>query len=245
MPVIVGLLAPTVALAGTDLSLGGSYRSYPLSGVIEPTIGYGVVAYGTEGAPFSGYVRAALDGASAGSYNSGQAKLEIFPLAFIGARAGGESIQNDKDYSAYDCQLAGCKGRYYRTFVESELSLGYGGVFFQGKWRRERWTQPKEQTADYIEPTSGLVMSAGGESETVYNGVLGYKINDSWAVLGGVRYAAGDTGISQLPFGMVRWRSGGFTMGLGGGTFKSELKKREATAIAYFTWDIWPSVAIK
>ncbi len=245
VPVFVGFWLGHVAWAGADLRLGGSYRSYPLSGVLEPAIGYGVVAYGAEGAPFSGYIRAAMDGATAGSYNSGLAKLEIFPLAFVGVRAGGESIQNDKDYSAYNCTAVGCQGRYYRTFVESELSLGYGGVFVQGKWRRERWTQPKQQTGDFIDPTSGLVISANGEAETVYSGVLGYKINDTWAVLGGARYAEDGTGISQFPFGVVRWRSGGFTAGVGGGTFKSELKKREGTVLAYFTWEIWPSVALK
>ena len=245
VPGIVGLLLVQAAVAGVDSSVGATYRSYPLSGGLEPTIGYGWVAYGTEGSPFSGYLRAALDGFTAGSYNSGVAKLEVFPLAFIGARAGGESIQNDKDYRSYQCTSVGCKGRYYRTFVESELSLGYGGAFAQGTWRRERWTQAKGQTSDYIDPTSGLVMSATGESQTVYSAVVGYKFNPSWALLGGVRYAEDDDGMAQMPFGMIRWISGKLTLGVGGGSFKSELKKREATALAYFTWNIWPSVAIK
>lgn len=245
VPVIVLAGWLPLAWAGADLRLGGSYRSYPLSGVAEPTLGYGLVMYGSEGAPFSGYVRAAIDGYTAGSYNSGVAKLEIFPLAILGVRAGGESVQNDRDYSAFDCVNFRCRGRSYRTFIEAELSLGAGPVFAQGKWRRERWTQPDPLAGDFVEPTSGLVMDSAGESQTVYSGVAGLKLGENWAVIAGLRYGEGETGMSQMPFGLLRWRGERFTLGLGGGAFRSELKKREATALGYFTWDIWPSVAIR
>jgi hypothetical protein len=247
VPCFVGLImASELCAAGLDLNLSGNARSYPLSGVIEAQSGYGVVLYGEEGSPFAGYVRVAVDGASAGTYNSGGARVEIFPLGILGVRGGGESIQNDKDYTAYDCEVYACQGRFYRTYVEGELTLGYSGLFAQGRWRRERWTQPKEsQSGDFADPTSGLLMSATGESQTVYQALLGYKWNEAWTIMAGLRYASDDDGISQMPFGILRWTSGGFSLGLGGGAFKSALKDRESMAIGFFSWDIWPSVKLK
>lgn len=243
---VVGLLLSQVCFAGADLNLSANARSYPLSGVAEAQAGYGVVLYGTEGSPFSGYMRLGLDGSSAGSYNSGAAAVELFPLAILGVRAGGESVQNDKDYSAYDCEMLGCQGRFYRTFVEGEVTLGYAGVFAQGKWRRERWTQAKGQVGDFVDPTSGLLMDEAGESQTVYQAVLGYKWSEAWTTMGGLRYAVDDGGDqSQMPFGLLKWTSGGFSVALGGGAFKSALKARDSMVLGYISWDIWPSVKLK
>jgi hypothetical protein len=242
---VVLALAGARGYAAADLSVGASVRSYPLSGVVEGTTGYGLVLYGTEGEPFAGYVRAALDGFTAGTYNSGVAKLEIFPLSILGIRAGGESVQNDADYKAYDCASYVCQGRFYETFVETELTLGYAGFFVQGRWRRERWTEANSTAGDFVEPTSGLLMDTAGESQTVYQGMLGYKWNEKWTTLAGIRYAEDDDGYSQLPFGLLRWKSGGLSIGAGGGSFKSSLKERGPTAIAYLSWEIWPSVKLK
>ncbi len=229
------------ARANLDLGVGGTFRSYPLSGVAEARAGYGFLLYGAAGSPFSGYVRPNLEVNSAGTYNSGMAQLEVFPLAFLGLRAGGESVQNDKDYTPYDCEADRCRGRFHRTFFGGDLTLGAGGAFVRGLWRRERWSQPQEQAGDFIEPTSGLVMRARGESQTVYYGVGGYKLSETWAVLGGVRYAQSDEGFSRMPFGMVRFTRGDFALGVGAGEFESTLKDKAFTAWGYVSWDFVPS----
>lgn len=240
-PTFVILCLTWSARADLDLGVGGTFRSYPLSGVVEGRAGYGVLLYGTAGSPISGYLRPHLEVNSAATYNSGLAQLEFFPLAFLGARAGGEAVQNDKDYSPYDCQSYRCLGRFHRTFFAGELTLGAGPVFIRGMWRRERWSQAKEQAGDFIDPTSGLVMRAGGESQTVYYGVGGIKLNETWGVMGGVRYAEDDDGLSRMPFAMVRFTQGDFSLGLGAGQFESSLKDKGFTAWGYFAWDFMPS----
>lgn len=245
VPTIVLFLASSLAWAGPDFGVGATYRSYPLSGVMEVKSGYGTVFYGTEGGPFSGYGRIGVEGASAGTYNSGLAMIELFPLAILGARAGGEVVQSDAKYRAYDCELYLCEGRFYRTFFEAELSLGAGPVFLQGRWRRERWSEKNPRDGDFIDPTSGLLITASGESETVYVGVLGVKLGPSWSLVSGLRYAEGETGLSRFPFGLLRYRVGGWSMGLGGGAFESELKSREGSVLAFLNYEIWPSVGLR
>lgn len=227
--------------AELDLGVGGTFRSYPLSGVAEARAGYGISLYGAPGSPFSGFIRPNIEGNSAGTYNSGMAQLEVFPLAFMGVRAGGELVQNDKDYTPYDCELFRCKGRFHRTFFGADLTLGVQGAFVRGLWRRERWSQAKEQFGDFVEPTSGILMRGTGETQTVYYGIAGYKIDETWAVMSGIRYAQDDDSISRMPFGMVRYVNGNFTLGLGAGDFESSLKDRAFTAWGYFSWDIIPS----
>ncbi len=243
--VLFVILAPPPALADADLSLGGSFRSYPLSGVAEVKSGYGMVLYGQKNSPFSGYIRPALEGYSALLYNSGIAKLEIFPLAILGARAGGESIQNDNEYTAYDCKKYRCLGRNYRTFFETELTLGAGPFFIQGRWRRERWTQPDPEAGDFVDPTSGLLMKSQGESQTVYTAVSGVKLSPTWTVMAGLRYAEDEDGISRMPFLLLSWKNSSWTVSAGGGGFESSLKDRSATALLSVTWEILPSVALR
>jgi hypothetical protein len=245
---MTSFLSLSAGADGLDLSLGGSFRSYALSGTANVDAGYGQRVWGDPSTPFFGYIRPQVSGYTAGTYNSLNGALEVFPLAFLGARAGGEAIQNDSKYTAYDCETYRCKGRFYRSFLETELSLGAGPLFAQARWRRERWSQPHAQGGDFIDPTSGLVMLSSGESQTVYYGVAGWNLNPTWALLAALRYAesvdGGRTAISRMPFASVRYRRQGWSFIVGGGTFESTFKKRDFTALAMLSWEIFPAIGL-
>lgn len=233
--------------AGFDAYGGGLFRSYPLSGVLEGEAGYGILLRGTANDPFSSYMRAKLYGSSAVIYNSLDAAVELFPIAIAGIRAGGEAIQNDTKYSAYDCRANKCVGRFYRTYIEGELNLGAGPVFAQGRWRRERWTQKEPAAGDFIDATSAIAIKSEGDSQTVYFGIVGLNLNPKWSVLGIVRYAESDQleGWSRFPYGVVRYKDGPLTVGLGAGMFESSLKKESFSALATLRWDFAPSLAVR
>lgn len=235
------------SFADFDLSLGGLARSYPLGGALEANAGYGILLWGDAGPPWYGYMRARLDGASALRFNSISPSLEIYPVSFFGIRAGGESIQNDADYSAYDCVTYVCRGRFYNTFVQAELTLGAGAFFVQGRMRRERWSQAVSGATAFIDPEAGLAMVGTGDSRTYYRGALGYKINENWTAVASMVYvqADSDNGISRFPFALVRFKTGAFTVAAGGGVFASKLKDEGAAALLIFNWEIWPSLALK
>lgn len=237
------------AFAALDLSVDGTLRSYPLSGVVEVNAGSNYLLWGTHtgDSPWYGYLRPRVDGATAGTYNSLGAGLELFPLSFLGARAGGEGIQNDSNYKSYDCVTYTCRGRFYRTYVEGEISLGAGPFFAQGRWRRERWTEPGAPAQFFIEPTSSLILAGTGDSQTVYRALVGGKLNLAWSLAGGLEYVESDAqrGVSRLPFALVRYSSRAFSAGAGGGVFSSTSKPSDFSAIGYLRWDIYPSLALK
>jgi len=245
--IVILILFSHAAWAGFDLHIGAATRSYPLSGVVQAESGYGILLRGTAHSPFSSYLRLKIDGASAGTYNSLGAAFEFFPLAILGLRAGGEAIQNDNEYTAYDCAAHQCLGRNYRTYIEGELTLGAGPVFVQGRWRRERWSQKDPLQGDFIDPTSGVVLKSEGDSQTVYYGVAGIKFGPKWSVLGVVRYAESDLlkGWSRLPYGVLMFKEGTFSAGVGAGVFASSLKDKDFSALGFLRWEIAPSLAVR
>jgi hypothetical protein len=244
--IYVSCISP--ANADVDLAIGANARSYPLSVVTSAELGLSSYVWGSQGSsPWYGYGRLELSGATVGIYNSGQMMAEVFPLSFLGGRFGGESMQNDQDYLAYECEGLRCRGRFYRTFAEAELSLGAGPLFVRGRWRRERWTQKKDpEQLDFIDPTSGLVMSGSGDAQTIYHGLLGLHLSPRWSVVAGLRYAENQNReLSRFPFAMLRYQQGLFSAGLGGGVFESELKAQAGSAVGFLRWEIWPSPALR
>jgi hypothetical protein len=182
------------AFADLDYNADIALRSYPLSGILEGDLGYGFLLWGTAGAasPFYGYLRPHAGAGTAGSYNSGMAAVDFYPLSFLGGSAGGEAIENDKDYTAYDCLAYQCRGRSYRSFVQAEFSFAGGPFFGQIRWKREHWTLAAPSTGRFIETTTGLALQGQGDSLTVYRGVLGGKLSDHWALIGTYIYAQSD-----------------------------------------------------
>lgn len=229
-----------------DYWLGGQIRSFPLGGVIEGESGYNTLLWGDAASPFHGYLRPRLYGSSAATWNSLDGALEFFPLAILGVRGGVEMIQNDKDYSDHNCGLYDCQGRFYRKYVETEFTVGAYDFFLQGRWRRENWTKKEKFQKDFIDPTSGIAMQSGGDAQTVYFGILGYKFTPTWTGLFITRYAEGTNlqKFSRFPYAVAKYSQGNFSIGGGAGFFQSSEHNQEISFVGFFKWEIAPSLAI-
>lgn len=228
--------------ASPDFSLGGSFRSYPLSGVVEAEAGYGFTLWGTPETPWSGYIRPKIEAASALTYNSLAEVIEVFPLSILGVRAGGESIQNDTKYSAYNCEDSNCLGRFYRGFLEMELTLGYHDFFARGYYRRERWSQ-KASGQNFIEPTSGLIMNETGDAQTVFRYLVGYKYSEQSSWIGVFRLAQNNAHEKSNVWAILldrKW-SESLSITLGAGHFDSHEKPGDLMALGYFRWSLRPN----
>jgi hypothetical protein len=244
--IVIFLFFSCRAFAGADFNFGSTERSYPLSGVLEADGGYDFLLWGATTSPFYGYLRPHLDGSTAGVYNQLGGSVDFYPISFLGSRFGGESIQNDSKYTAYDCETYVCLGRFYRTYAQAELTVGAGPVFAQARWRRERWTAGTPGSTSFIEPTAGLALNGAGDSQTLYRGTIGIKLNPNWTVAGVLVYYQADSNreISRFPFAVVRYVSGPYTVGVGGGVFSSALKAAEPSALLFLNWNVKPSLAL-
>jgi hypothetical protein len=246
--IVIFLFFAGLAHADLDYNVDGAFRSNPLSGILEGDLGYGQLLWGEAGAgPMYGYIRPHVGAGTAGYYNSAIASLDLYPLSFLGVRAGGEAIQNDKKYTAYDCETYQCKGRMYRTFVQSELTAGYSSYFIQLRWKRERWTLADPNNSQFIETGSGLSLSGKGDAQTVYRATLGYKLNPTWTILGVVNYSQSDITreIAHFPFAAVRYTTGPYSVGVGAGVYSSTIRPQGGSAVAFFGWNIKPSLALQ
>lgn len=230
-----------------DYWLGGQVRSFPLAGVIEGETGFNTLLWGDAASPFHGYLRPRLYGSSAWTYNSLDGALEFFPLAILGIRGGAEMIQNDKDYTDHNCTLYACQGRFYRKYVEAEFTAGYANFFLQARWRRERWKKYEKYQQDFVDPTSGIALDSHGDSQTVYHGIVGYKITPDWTALMVTRYAEGTNlhKFSRFPYFVAKYSHGNFSMGGGAGFFYSTDHNQEFSLVGFLKWEIAPSLAIR
>jgi hypothetical protein len=245
--IVMSLLFACAGHADFDYNADFGLRSYPLSGALEGNLGYGLLLWGTPGSsPMYGYVRPHVGAATAGYYNSGNAVLDVYPLSFLGGSVGGEAIENDKDYSAYDCAAYQCRGRSYRSFAQAELSLAAGPLFSQFRWKRERWTLGAPRSQQFIETTSGLALDGQGDFLTVYRGAVGVKYSEKWSLIANYIYAQSDVSreVSRFPFAVVRFKNGPYSISLGGGVYSSTIKAEGGSVLLLMGWNLKPGLGL-
>jgi len=221
-------------------------RSYPISATLTAKLGYGFTVWGTSGmdSPLYGYIKPEIKFSTLGTYNSGLVQLKVFPISFLGVIVGAESVSNTSEYRAFDCVLYRCLGKSWQTFVEGNLALGYGPVFVLGRAGVEDWHQAPDQDRDFINPSYGLAMKQQGDRASFAGGIAGYKFSDQWVMAYSYMWVqtVEIKGQSQMNLGLVQWSKEAWNIAVGGGTFHSELKDKEATAILRVQWSGAPSV---
>ncbi len=212
-------------------------------------LGYSTEIWGTGGSeanPWFGYLRPSVTGFTAGSYNSGRAMLEIYPVSFLGIEGGAEAISNTNEYKAYDCATYNCLGKFWTTFAGATLIAGAGRVFLVAKGKVVNLRQHPAQSANFIEPTSGLVAQRQGDQLTVASGAAGLKVSQSWSVI--YAYARSEMkeieSSSEMHLGILSWKSGDWRISAGGGTFRSDIKERQGTGILRIEWRATPQLGL-
>lgn len=236
------------AWADYDLSFGGFVRSFPLSGYAYAQGGYDQLLWGTAGDTiWYGYARPYLELDTAGTYQAASANFEVFPISFLGFRAGYEWNQNDTNYRNYHCDNFNCEGTMYRQYVESQLLLGYS-VWFASLWLRwDKWTHKNPENGDFLDPNNGLIVTADGDSEMVVRGFTGVNVDETWAVIFGAQYyqMVKHFGIARSEIGGVRWKQDNLSIMGGLSYYESTEEDGGPGVFLAFTWSIFPSLALK
>lgn len=135
LTLLIILLLPLTSYAHFDLSAGASFRSYPsLGGQANIQSGYNLLLWGSgPGAnkknPMYGLLRPAVTVASSAVINNYDARIEFYPISFIGLIAGKKYIKSDyENFTFFDCDKVRCMGTLERQYTQIKMALGYGRV---------------------------------------------------------------------------------------------------------------------
>ncbi len=250
---ILANISGRFARADFDVATSLFYRSTPLSGAADLTMGYGLVLWGAEPTeqkgsdPFYGYLRPTVTGTGSDNYSGWGYGFELFPISFIGAVAGQNFANNEKDYSAYDCKKYLCRGDFREDYIEAKLALAAWDFFLLGTYRSSHLTEENVTTLDkYISPDNGLAVTTKRDVVDRWRGTLGYKITESWSVIGTYVFAKAERSLQESThiLGGISFREGEVSASLQGGTFESDLKSQTGTAVFSFSWAPLPSVSL-
>lgn len=122
---------PKNTLAHFDLSTGVGARSYPGIGaeaIVESGYNYVFWGKGDKKKPLYGLVRPTISAATSAVVNNYDARLEFYPISFLGLIRGYRHINSSFDkFNFYDCDEVRCKGDIKRDYSRIKLALGAFG----------------------------------------------------------------------------------------------------------------------
>lgn len=232
----------TALLAQWELGVSASGRTYPEGGTLSIKGAYRLSLWGKPPAaggfsPWHGYIRPQLEFANAGAYNYSSLQIEVFPVSFLGARAGGSATYMAKDYSHYDCEVLQCQGLLTSQFVEGQAVFGIGRLFWIGRYRWEEFEHDKQEK-NFLEVESALIGHHQGDQFRTLRNILGWRLGGGWSIAAVHTYTESEElkGISRMATLSVIYNTGKWSLVLGGGVFDSDLKKRKATGVGSLGW---------
>lgn len=116
--------------AHTDLSAGGALRTYPSLGAeVNAQIGYNFLLWGKGPGQnkknyMFGLLRPSINFNSSSVINGYDARLEFYPISFIGLAAGKRTnISNYDGFSFFNCEQVRCIGTLNRNYQEFKMAL--------------------------------------------------------------------------------------------------------------------------
>lgn len=227
------------AEAEVELGLDFTARSYPLSGTLTSALGVSWTFWGSAGqGPWYGYLKPELQWSTAGAYNSGLVQVKVFPLSFLGVVVGGEAVSNTQNFKAYDCVTYRCVGKNWQTFAEGQFALAMGPVFTFLKAGLSDWHQAPDQDRDFINPTWGLATRQQGDRLRTLKAALGAELSDHFRLIYAFSFAEmiEKDQQSHMHLALLQWQMENWRAVLGGGVFRSEIKRSEGSAILSLSW---------
>jgi hypothetical protein len=246
---LAGLSFTNSSHADFDFNIEGFSRTLPLAGFAEVQLGYDSLLWGSAGAAevLYGYLRPYVELDTGGTYNSGLVGVEVFPISFLGIKAGQEWIQNDTKSISFHCSKYSCAGTSTRAFVESSLSVGFSGWFLLAGGRWEKWHEKTTSNGDFLDLSSGLAATSTGDSQLVLHGVTGFQTSAEWSVIADMHFYKMVThaGISRFFFLGPRWKQDTVTVAFGPTYYSSTEQDGGFGGFIWLTWTPYPSLALQ
>lgn len=235
--------------ANIDFSTSLGARSYPVSGAFVAQAGYYRTIWGDfkgdsagDLDPMYGYVRAFVQPEISLGYDSMALGFEMFPISILGFRWKRAWPNNREDLDAYDCANFDCLFENEIDIYEMDLTLGYGQIFFGGRWASriyiDRSGESNVPTA-IVDPEIGLAWTPETQDEiqsSIY--FLGWQFSKEWQMfaLSSWHRLNNSSDESQSSYLILNHNISNYSISAGLGAFKSDLKRQDTSAILQLKW---------
>lgn len=229
------------ALATMDLHYGAQGRSYPgLGGEFYLETGYNQLLWGSDPGgekkqPWYGLIRPSIRLSTSAVVNQAEAKIEVFPISFIGMAAGRRSLKSDYDFNFYNCDEVHCRGTMERNFVQGKMAIGFFGIIMMGQITTEQ-IEHSEDDKPFAEFKKGMIGAPGFDISTEQVALLGYKMQSGSmiGVLSNFTRFEHSEQTFQMNLGIYQFKSESSQYTIGLGTFEST--HIPLGGIAVFKW---------
>jgi hypothetical protein len=224
---------------GLKSKLSGGLRFYPKGGRILYNLKKDYIIWGEkkvngEASHKYGYISPHVTAYTAGYLNGARIDVDIFPISFFGIRFGHETLFNNKEYSAFECDVYNCLGGFDKSYIEIHGATKIKKVFYKFKIIRQDIHQRDIYKPNFVDALTGLVAKNYGDSFFVDHHTLGYLISDKWVISTLYIYARAQNIINnsdQTTVNITYFKDKKWTYNFGLGSFRSSAKVRKATAL--------------
>jgi hypothetical protein len=187
MKFLIIFLVSFKSFAHMDLSVGGAARTYPAIGAeVSGAIGYNHILWGkspkdeTKKNPLYGIIRPILSASSSVVVNSYDARLEVYPISFMGLVAGRAHTRSDfEKFPFFDCEKVRCKGTMDRDYFMFKMALGHKSILAVGNVSvsRNQYNDPTGENLPVGEFRFATLASPGSDQMYRSQYILGYKLS--------------------------------------------------------------------
>ena len=232
--ILCAILFSFSSLAKVDLKLSTEYRSAPVAGQAALELGYAAKLWGN-GASL-GYLRPFVKGAVSDGYHSLGGGLEFYPFRFFGLSAKYQSLENNKAYASFNCEIYRCIDSYKQFSLQSNLAFKLGAFFLTGSYEFTN-LDPNINDKSFIIPLIGMNADAQGEGYYTLEGTFGIKLIKSLAIfITQTNYEISEKKSRQTLLGLRTFVTESSYAVLAIGRFNSNLAEEDVMGYLNFSW---------
>ncbi|MFA6236275.1 MAG: hypothetical protein WC635_03020 [Bacteriovorax sp.] len=244
--IILFFVLATNAFASIDYKVTARSRNYPTSLVSEFDVGYNVLLWGDSQKILYGYLRPNFIFSEIGTFHSGSAALDFYPISFFKLRGGASIIKTNSRRTDINCNEFDCQGTIRTKFFESSLLLGAGDYFSALKYRINS-SDRRDGDKSFLEFDTMIPMHSRHDQSQFFQMAIGKTINEKWSGLfaSGVASSKDAHGSSTSHYLLGMWSQDNIEIAGGPGIFRSSLQEKGFSAVLWITWNGRESLALK
>lgn len=179
--IFICLFISQLAFSKVDYGARAVTRSFPIALALQGDVGYGAKFWEANKVMY-GYVRAAGVYSISGLVNLAGAKVEIFPVSFLGFYAQADKSQRKFDLDLFDCNAVECNETVDRNRIGAKLGLAFGRFFLMGDYQ----IIDVEANTDkplFADLQHTLIGKSIGDQVKRLQVIAGFKLNESLSLI--------------------------------------------------------------